>query len=122
MEICRPYSPDSWQMVMETIELLKSFSCPTAVRLTLVKGLNLQDHEGYARLISKAEPTYVEPKSYMYVGYSRRRLGFENMPTHQEVSEFSMRLAGLTGYKIVDESIESRVVLLSRLEKPIRVT
>ncbi|MBS7622916.1 4-demethylwyosine synthase TYW1 [Candidatus Bathyarchaeota archaeon] len=122
MEICRPYSPDSWQRLMETIELLRSFSCPTAVRLTLVKGLNLQDHEGYARLILKAEPTYVEPKSYMYVGYSRRRLGFENMPTHLEVSEFSTRLARLTGYDVIDESTESRVVLLSRLGKPIRVT
>ncbi|MEM2942661.1 MAG: 4-demethylwyosine synthase TYW1 [Candidatus Bathyarchaeia archaeon] len=122
MEVCRPYSPDSWQRVMETIEHLRSFSCPTAVRLTLVKGVNLQDHEGYARLILRAEPTYVEAKSYMYVGYSRRRLGFENMPTHQEISEFSMRLAGLTGYNVIDESRENRVVLLSRLGKAIRVT
>jgi hypothetical protein len=29
-------------------------------------------------------------------------------------------LAERTGYKIVDESVESRVVLLSRRDKPIR--
>lgn len=121
-EVCRPYSSDSWERVMETIELVRSFSCPTAIRLTLVKGLNLQDHEGYARLISRAEPTYVEPKSYMYVGYSRKRLDFENMPTHEEISEFSAKLARLIGYNVIDESKDSRVVLLSRLEKPIRVT
>ena len=121
-EVCRPHSSDSWSKLMETLELVRSFSCPTAIRLTLVKGLNLQDHEGYARLISRAEPTYVEPKSYMYVGYSRRRLGFANMPNHEEICEFSDRLASLIGYSIIDESKDSRVVLLSRLEKPIRVT
>jgi tRNA wybutosine-synthesizing protein 1 len=107
---------------LESLELVKSFNCPTAIRITLVKGLNLEDHDGYARLISKAEPTYIEPKSYMYVGYSRKRLRFLNMPTHREIYEFSSRLAKSTGYRIIDESAESRVALLSRLEKPIRVS
>ncbi len=121
-EICRPRSIDFWQRLIETLELTKSFSCPTAVRITLIKGLNLQDPCGYARLISRTEPTYIEPKSYMYVGYSRERLGFANMPTRREVYQFSSKLAELTGYRIIDESPNSRVVLLSRLEKPMKVT
>lgn len=76
--------------------------------------------EGYAKLIERANPTYVEPKAYMHVGFSRLRLGYDNMPSHSEVSEFAVRLAKETGYKFIDESRESRVVLLSRLEKPIR--
>ena len=121
-EICRPYSSRLWQKLMGTLELVKSFRCPTAVRITLVKGLNLQDPQGYAKLISRAEPTYVEPKSYMYVGDSRKRLEFSNMPSHDEIREFSSTLSELTGYRMIDESSESRVVLLSRLEKPIKVS
>ncbi len=121
-EVCRPCSSSSWRSLLESLELMKSYSCPTAIRLTLVRGLNLEDPHGYAKLIDRAEPTYIEPKSYMYVGYSRKRLSFANMPAHSEISEFSSRLAELTGYRVIDESIESRVVLLSRLAKPIKVT
>ncbi|WP_455280248.1 4-demethylwyosine synthase TYW1 [[Eubacterium] cellulosolvens] len=120
-KICRPQSKKYWRNLLETLNLLKSFNCPTAIRLTLVKGLNLEDPLGYAKLISKAEPTYIEPKAYMYIGYSRKRLAFENMPTYKHVQEFSLKLAESTGYRIIDDSAESRVVLLSKLEKPIKV-
>ena len=50
----------------------------------------------------------------MWVGYSRQRLEIQNMPYHNEVKNFAKELAKLTGYKIIDEKKESRVVLLSR--------
>jgi tRNA wybutosine-synthesizing protein 1 len=56
----------------------------------------------------------------MHVGFSNLRLGYEAMPEHKEVYDFAVRLAESTGYKILDESVESRVVLLSKREKPIR--
>jgi tRNA wybutosine-synthesizing protein 1 len=120
-EICKPRSKKYWQKILETLNLLKSYNCPTAIRLTLVNGLNLEDPKGYAKLISKADPTYIESKAYMYVGYSRKRLAFENMPTYKQVQEFSLKLAESTGYELIDNSVESRVVLLSKLEKPIKV-
>lgn len=120
-EICKPRSKKYWRKLLETLDLLKSYDCPTAIRLTLVKGLNLEDPKGYSKLISKADPTYIESKAYMYVGYSRKRLEFENMSTYKQVQEFSLKLAESIGYKLVDNSVESRVVLLSKLEKPIKV-
>jgi len=63
----------------------------------------------------------VEPKAYMYVGFSRLRLGFENMPSHEEIRNFARDLAKETGYNFLDEAQDSRVVLLSRLEKAIRL-
>jgi wyosine [tRNA(Phe)-imidazoG37] synthetase (radical SAM superfamily) len=42
------------------------------------------------------------------------------MPSHKEIREFSVQIAWKTGYKIIDESTESRVVLLSRLERATR--
>jgi tRNA wybutosine-synthesizing protein 1 len=73
--------------------------------------------EGYAKLIEKSEPTYVEAKAYMHVGFSRLRLGYENTPSHAEIREFATRLAVETGYNVIDESEESRVVLLSKLKR-----
>lgn len=71
--------------------------------------------EGYTGLIRKAQPTYIEAKAYMHVGFSRQRLGYENMPSHYEIREFSEQLADLTGYKLMNESTESRVVLLNKI-------
>ena len=88
--------------------------------MTLVKGHNMRFVDGYAKLVKKANPTYIEAKAYMHVGFSSLRLDYERMPMHEEVYDFAMRLAERTGYAVIDESIESRVVLLSKREKPIR--
>jgi tRNA wybutosine-synthesizing protein 1 len=100
--------------------LLPSFRCPTVIRTTLVKNHNMENVEGYAKLVAKADPTYIEAKAYMHVGFSTLRLGFDNMPKHKEVYDFALQLSQKTGYKIVDESVDSRVVLLSKKEKPTR--
>jgi tRNA wybutosine-synthesizing protein 1 len=57
----------------------------------------------------------------MHVGFSRLRLGFENMPSHMEIRNFADELAKEIGYNFLDEAPDSRVVLLSRLEKSIRL-
>lgn len=113
--VCRPQISKAWEKLNETLELLPSFKCPTVIRITSVRRLNTKNAQAYAKLIEKANPTYVEPKAYMHVGFSRLRLSYENMPSYKEVREFAVRLAEETGYSIIDESKESRVVLLSRL-------
>jgi tRNA wybutosine-synthesizing protein 1 len=119
-QVCRPRTPKAWQKLNETLALLSSFKCPTVIRVTVVRGLNMKNVGGYAKLIGKAEPTCIEPKGYMHVGFSRLRLGYESMPSHREIREFATQLAEKTGYSVIDESEQSRVVLLSRLEKPLR--
>jgi len=121
-EITRPLWPDAWNRLMRTLELLQSLSCPTVMRIPLMKGFNMDDKtlEEFSALIRSYQPTYVEPKAYEWVGYSRRRLNKWNMPRHHEVREFAEKLSDLTGYKILDESKESGIVLLSRLERAIR--
>jgi len=121
MKTCRPQIPKAWQKLNETLAALPSFKCPTVLRLTLAHHLNLSHPEKYARLIQKANPTYIEPKAYMHVGFSRLRLGFENMPNHEEITRFAEELATETSYKVLDDSPDSRVVLLSRLQKAIRL-
>ena len=118
---CRPQIPRAWEKLNQTLASLPSFKCPTVLRLTLVRHLNMKHPELYAKFIEKANPTYIEPKAYMHVGFSRLRLGFENMPTHEEIRNFAEELAKETGYHVLDEAPDSRVVLLSRLEKAIRL-
>lgn len=118
---CRPQIPNAWEKLKETLALIPSFTCPTVMRITIVRHLNLKHPNLYARLIAGANPTYVEPKAYMHVGFSRLRLGYMNMPLHEEVQRFADSLAEETGYKKLLESRESRVVLLSRLEKPAKL-
>jgi tRNA wybutosine-synthesizing protein 1 len=122
-EFNRPVMPGLWNAVLQSLDILPSFSSPTVIRITLVKGFN--DHEraleGLAKLVQRGYPTYVEVKAYMNVGYSRYRLTKENMPKHEEVRRFAERLAEKVGYEVVDEQRSSRVVLLSRIGRPIRV-
>jgi tRNA wybutosine-synthesizing protein 1 len=121
-ETCRPQIPNAWNKLHETLALLPSFQCPTVMRITLARHLNLKHPDLYAKLVEKASPTYVEPKAYMHVGFSRLRLTYANMPQHEEIRSFASSLAEKTGYRMLDESKESRVVLLSRLEKPITLS
>ncbi len=118
--ICRPQTLETWTKLNETLSLLPSFRCPTVIRTTLVRGLNMENVDEYAKLVTKAFPTYVEAKAYMHVGFSTLRLGFERMPSHEEVRTFASNLAEKTGYKILDECTDSRVVLLSRRDHALR--
>jgi len=118
--VCRPQVSGAWERLNESLALMPSFRCPTVIRSTLVKNQNMKDVEGYAKLVEKANPTYIEAKAYMHVGFSSLRLGFDNMPSHKEVRDFAIKLAEKTGYNILDEAPDSRVVLLSKRDAPIR--
>jgi tRNA wybutosine-synthesizing protein 1 len=109
--------PNAWENLNETLGLLQSFKCPTVTRMTLVKGYNMSLVDEYAKLVEKANPTYIEAKAYMHIGFSTLRLGFDNMPQHFEVKMFAEELAKKTGYAIIDDSPDSRVFLLSKTQK-----
>ncbi len=121
IKICQPIIPNAWQNLMKSLSLLQSFKCPSAIRMTLVKGVNMNNLKEYSRIIRETSPTYVEAKAFMSVGYSRRRLGLNHMPSLKEIRDFSRSLSEMTSYRIVNESIDSRVILLTKLEKPLQI-
>ena len=57
----------------------------------------------------------------MHVGYSIRRLPRAAMPSHEEVLAFAEKLAEETSYELLMHVPDSRVALLSKLSKPIRL-
>lgn len=116
-KIDRPLMKDSWIRLNQTLELLPSLETRKVLRITLIKGLNMVDVEGYSRLIKKANPDFVEIKAYMWVGHSKLNLDLRNMPLHKEVVDFSNNISKATGLGVVDEKENSRVVLLSSKDK-----
>ncbi|RLF47702.1 MAG: 4-demethylwyosine synthase TYW1 [Thermoplasmata archaeon] len=119
-KLCCPLIPKAWEKLNETLELLPSLNTRTVIRHTLVKNWNLGYEKEYAKLDMKANPWFIEPKGYMFLGYSRQRMTLANMPSHEEIKKFGEKLAELTGYKIEAERKDSRVVLLGR-EKERRI-
>lgn len=112
-QLDKPLLKTSWQKLNKTLELLPSLKTRKVIRLTLIKGMNMENIEDYAKLIKKANPDFIECKAYMFVGGSRQRLSIQNMPYHEDIIEFSKKLSEATGLKIIDEKKESRVTLLA---------
>ncbi|MGB7788917.1 4-demethylwyosine synthase TYW1 [Methanoregula sp.] len=111
LSVCRP-SGDYWERVGESLRGLGSRR--SAVRITLVKGLNDFSPEKYAAILQDSGAQFVEVKGYMYLGYSRNRLSRENMPEHAYVRSFAGKIVKACDYRFRDENELSRVICLER--------
>lgn len=115
-KIDKPMRRDGWNRLMKSMDIMKKRKNESrmAIRITLIKGINDIYPEQYANLIKRAEPHFVEVKAFMLLGASRERLTIANMPLHKEVREFSEKIADSIGWRIIDESRDSRVCLLMK--------
>jgi tRNA wybutosine-synthesizing protein 1 len=115
-KLCKPMHKDSWERLMRSLDILKKLKSKTrtCLRITAIKGMNMLDPEGYAALIKRADPHFVEVKAYMFVGASQLRLEMKNMPLYKDIKEFAAEIAAHSGYKVIDEHPKSRVVLLMK--------
>lgn len=122
-KLCLPKSGSKgWQNLNKTLELLPSLSTRTVIRHTLLDNWNLVDPEKYAALDAKAEPMFIEPKGYVFVGHSRQILSIKNMPSHSMIRDFSLKLGSSIGYDILDEKADSRVVLLGKDKNKMKIS
>lgn len=115
----RPGYPDFWERLNQSLEVMNGFGkrCRKVIRLTMINGHNMngiKDAKGYAKLIEKANPDFVEAKAYMSVGESRKRLPLSAMPLHTDIMKFAKQLSEESGFRIKDEFKPSRVVLLKK--------
>ena len=119
--LCVPQFDRAWENLMETLRILPSLSTRRVVRHTLVGDWNLGWEDDYAKLDAVAEPIFIEPKGYVFVGDSRTRMTIDNMPSHASVREFSKRLAERLSLEILREREDSRVVLVGDRNAELRV-
>lgn len=110
-----PLFKDYWERLQQSLAYMNGKQQRTTIRLTCIKDLNMIEPEGYAALIRKADPDFLELKAYMHVGASQQRLKRENMPTHKEVVAWTRTLMEhLPEYDIVSEHIPSRVIMCAK--------
>jgi len=112
--LCVPQFPSAWDNLMETLKILPSLGTRTVIRHTLVGGWNLGWEDEYARLDEMASPFLIEPKGYVFVGDSRTRMTWDNMPSHAAVREFAQRLADRLSLEILAEREDSRVAVVGK--------
>jgi tRNA wybutosine-synthesizing protein 1 len=116
LKVAQPLE-DYWDRLGESLASLGKEAdqgARTAIRITLVKGVNDQDPRGFAHMIQESGATFVEVKSYMHVGYSQRRLNISHMPYHEEISSFVEAMLPDCDYSIRGENSLSRVICLER--------
>ncbi|QUC22553.1 uncharacterized protein UV8b_06794 [Ustilaginoidea virens] len=123
-KIDRPLHRDFWERFQRCLDILraKRFRHRTVFRLTLVKGFNVDDQvEGYARLVERGLPCFVEVKGVTYCGTSTSSnagLSMSNVPFYWEVCDFVRALEkrlkdkGLR-YGIAAEHAHSCCILLA---------
>jgi tRNA wybutosine-synthesizing protein 1 len=137
-KISRSSTPNAWEKLLESLELMKDLRCRTApqgctprigdstrsiFRMNLVRDLNMNDShvEKYAELIEKSKPMFVEIKGFMSVGFARERLGYDRMPTDVEMKDFVDKLSKATGLKILDSHEFSRAWVLGKDKKKLKI-
>jgi tRNA wybutosine-synthesizing protein 1 len=110
-----PLYKDYQERILKSLDVLATRPYRTCIRLTMIKGLNMTDLEGYKELIERGIPDFIEIKGYMHIGKSKLILKYEQMPMMHEIKEFSEQMAEiLPDYDVVSEHEPSRVVLLVR--------
>jgi len=118
--LCKPkFDMSAFHKLEKTLELLPSLDTRTVCRHTLIKGESLGFHDDYARLDNIADPDFIEAKGYVFVGNSRNNLSIENMPSHEDVLDFSRELAPMLGREVLSDRRESRVALIGHEMIPV---
>jgi tRNA wybutosine-synthesizing protein 1 len=120
----RSNKKDAWERLNKSLELMAKLrgKTRTVFRMNLVLGLNMDNLEQYAELIKKANPLFVEIKGFMSVGFARQRLAYDRMPYHKDIVAFSKNLLKyLPEYRFLAEKKESRVILLGKDKKDMKI-
>lgn len=91
--IDRPLHRDFWERFERCLDILRErrFEMRTVFRLTLVKGFNVEEVEGYADLVARGLPCFVEVKGVTFCGTSTTKgvgLTMQNVPFYEEVCAF----------------------------------
>jgi tRNA wybutosine-synthesizing protein 1 len=110
-----PVTKDTWEKIEESMEFLSTVKdkTRTILRITAMKGYNMDNVKEFVKFIELMNPTHIEVKGYAFLGYSRNRLREENVPEWEETRIFSKEIEKLTDYRITAEHEPSDVVQLS---------
>jgi tRNA wybutosine-synthesizing protein 1 len=113
-KLCNPVEKDSWGRIQRSLDLIEDMDTKTVLRITCMKGFNMDRSKEFGELMDRTGFDFVEAKGYMHIGYSQERMPRDAMPSHEAVRSFSEKLEASSNYRISDEKQESRVILLEK--------
>lgn len=92
-KVDRPVFPDFWERFLASIDALREKGQRTVFRLTLIREWNMEELAGYAELIRRGMPDFIEVKGVTYCGNNKAStLTIQNTPYHEEVGVFVRKL------------------------------
>jgi len=115
LKINRPKVKDTWKTLMKTINLFPKLNCRKVIRFTLIKGMNDEKDliPEFVKIFEKSKADFIEIKSYMYLGYSRKTMTIDNMPSFDECLDYAKEFEkNSKDFKISDTCKPSRIILL----------
>jgi tRNA wybutosine-synthesizing protein 1 len=119
---CRPLIKDGWDRINKSLEIMAEMKNRTVARLTVAKNINMEQAEKYGSLIRKANPSFVEVKGFVPVGFSQYRVTRKNMPYIEDITQFMNKLLPhIEQYKLAFTMEESKVVILSSDKHPLKI-
>lgn len=117
----RSLKENAWENLLKTLKLFKKIKKKniSVFRINLVRDLNMKQKfiKEFAELIKMSNPSFIEVKGYMSVGFARERLGYDKMPTHKEMLAWINKLEkeiSSEGYKLLDQHEVSRAYVLGK--------
>jgi len=115
----KPRYKNAWQRLLKSLAIAAKLKTRKVCRLTIIKGINDKEEfvPRFAELIKRLRADFVEVKGYMFLGFSRKRMKEENMPSHSAVAEFARKLNKELGYNFLSQAKDSRIVLLGSGKK-----
>ncbi|NHJ39014.1 MAG: 4-demethylwyosine synthase TYW1 [Asgard group archaeon] len=120
--VCKPLIKNGWEKINESLKLMSKLPGRTVIRLTMAKKINMIKPKEYVPLIKKANPSFIEIKGFVPVGFSQYRVTRENMPYIEDIKPFAEEiLTEMPDYKLVFEMEESKVVILSNKKHPLKI-
>jgi len=115
LKINRPKVKDTWKTLLKTINLFPKLNCRKVIRFTLIKGMNDEKDliPEFVKIFEKSKADFIEIKSYMYLGYSRKTMTIDNMPSFDECLDYAKEFEKISkDFKISDTCKPSRIILL----------
>ena len=115
-KVTRAKTLNAWENFQKFLSIFSGLNTRRVFRLTLIKGVSMVDAKGYADLIRKGSPHYVEVKGFVFVGGARnekRNLTYQQMPGKDDIVSFATEIAELSGYRFSDYHESSNIALLS---------
>lgn len=116
-KIDRPLYKDYWERYLDCLKILSLTKQRTVFRMTLVQKGNMEDLDGYAKLIALGKPDFIEIKGVTYCGTSKSsKLTMDNVPWHEDVVRFAQDLLihlDANTYELACEHSHSNCVLIA---------